>query len=180
MNDRSSAKPAPDDREIFIWRSSDTAEDNLKRLTAVIARTAAAEIFNADGNLHRLHDGRLVRVVKDDMREIVNRHIRTIRLVERGTADAPKLEVEFYSFEFPISGSKFDLNKGPNEKTLLELIEALVPLVARAPRAPVEFRPQQLAEIKLRLKSGEPAYIVARAYGVEVDVIQEMERARWS
>jgi hypothetical protein len=77
-------------------------------------------------------------------------------------------------------GSKYDLNRGPNERTLLDLIEALVPLVAKAPMPPKELQPQQLQEIKTRLRSGEPGYLVARAYNVELDVIQEMERARWS
>jgi hypothetical protein len=72
MNDRSSTKPASGDRETFIWRSSETAEDNARRLVNVIAAKAVAEIFSADGHLHRLHGGRLVSVIKDDMREIVN------------------------------------------------------------------------------------------------------------
>jgi hypothetical protein len=170
---------APDTRDVFIWHGRDRDED-LNRLASVIARKAINELFNEDGHLVHLHGGRLIAVNKEDMREIVNRHVRTLRLVDRGTADAPQLEVEYFSLAFPIAGSKYDLNRGPNERTLIDLIDALVPLVARAPRAPVEFKPQQLHEIKLRLKSGEPAYIIARSYGVELDVIQEMERARWS
>jgi hypothetical protein len=102
-----------------------------------------------------------------------------LRLVDRGTADEPRWEVEDYALAFPPMGTKYDL-KGPNERTLINLIEALVPLVVKAPRQPVAFKPQQLHEIKLRLKSGEPAYIIARSYNVELDVIQELERARWS
>jgi hypothetical protein len=167
---------APDTREVFVWFGRD---DDESRLTAVIARTAIAELFNVDRQLHRLHRGQLIPVHKQMMQEIVTQHVKTLRLVDRGTADEARWEVEFYAFEFPPMGTKYDL-KGPNERVLVNMIDALVPLVAKAPRQPVEFKPQQLQEIRTRLRSGEPAYIVARSYNVEVDVIQEMERARWS
>jgi hypothetical protein len=168
---------APDTREVFVWHGRD---DDESRLTAVLARTAMAELFNVDGQLHRLHRGQLIPVHKQAMQEIVTQHVKTLRLVDRGTTDAPQWEVEFYAFEFPVAGSKYDLNRGPNVRTLINLIEALVPHVAKAPRQPVAFKPQQLHEIKLRLKSGEPAYRIAASYGVELDQIQDLERARWS
>jgi hypothetical protein len=167
---------ATDTREIFIWfgRGNDTT-----RLTAVIAARAITEIFSEEGRLVRLQDGRFVPITKEGMQEIVTRHIKTVRPVNRGTTDEPRWEIEYAPLEFPLAGSKYDL-RGPNEKTLIDLIDALVALVARVPRRPPEFKPRQLQEIRTRLKSGEPAYIIARSYGVELDVIQEMERSRWS
>jgi hypothetical protein len=170
---------APDSREVFVWYGRDRDED-LNRLTSVIARAAITELFNVDGQLHRLHDRQCIPVNKQAMQEIVTRHVKSIRPVNRGTTDESRWEIEYFSFEFPLAGSKYDLNRGPNEKTLIDLIDALVPHVAKAPRQPVEFKPQQLQEIRTRLRSGEPAYIIARSYGVELDVIQEMERSRWS
>jgi hypothetical protein len=168
---------APETREVFVWYGRD---GDQSRLTAVIARRAITELFNEDGQLVRLHAGRLVPVNKEDMREIITRHVKTLRPVNRGTDSEPQWEVDFYSFGFPPAGTKNDTNRGLNEKVLIDLIEALVPHVAKTPRRPVEFKQQQLSEIRTRLKSGEPAYIIARSYGVELDVIQEMERARWS
>jgi hypothetical protein len=167
---------ASDTREVFIWHGRD---DDQSRLTAVIARNAITELFNEDGQLVRLHAGRLVPVNKQAMHEIVTKHVRSMRLVNRGTDSEPQWEADFYTLEFPPTGTKYDL-KGPNERVLINLIDALVPHVAKTPRRPVKFKPQQLDEIKIRLKSGEPAYIIARSYGVELDVIQELERARWS
>jgi hypothetical protein len=168
---------APDTREVFLWRGRD---DDLTRLTEVVAAKTKTELFNEDGQLVRLHGGRLVPVNKEGMREIVTRHVKTLRPVNRGTDSEPHWEVDFYSFGFPPVGTKNDVNRGLNEKALIDLIDALVPHVAKTPRRPVEFKPQQLQEIRTRLRSGEPAYIVARSYGVELDVIQEMERARRS
>jgi hypothetical protein len=166
---------APDNREIFIWRRRD---DDMDRLVAVIAAKAVTELFNLDGCLVRLQDGQFIMVGKEAMRAIVTRHIQSLHLVNRGTSDEPKWEAEYFSFEFPVTGSTYDLNRGPNEKTLINLIEAIVPLVAKAPGQPVELKPQQLQEIQARLRSGEPAPQIAASYRVEVDAIRELARVR--
>jgi hypothetical protein len=169
-------KQAVDTREVFVWHGANR-DDDLARLISLLAPKVLCELFSEEGKLVQLRDGQFVRVIKEDMREIVNRHIRTLRLINQGTADEPNWEVKLYSFEFPLAGSKNDLT-GPNERTLVDLIDALVPLVAKAPSQPRQLRPQQLSEIKMRLASNEPAPRIAASYNVEVDVIREIARAR--
>jgi hypothetical protein len=55
---------------------------------------------------------RLVPVDKNVLREIITRHIVSIRLVNCGTVDAPRWEGEYYSFDFPLVA---DTSKEPNE-----------------------------------------------------------------
>jgi hypothetical protein len=160
-----------DARKKFIWRGRD---DDEKRLTDVIADRAAGEIFNVDGYLAYLDNGRPVGITPAVMRDIIARHVGTPRLIERGTADERKFDVVLEAFAFPPAGSKWDQNKGPNEKTLLNMIKNLVDMVAKAPRPPVRLQPGQIEIIRSRLKTGEPASLVAAAFRAELEQIREI------
>jgi hypothetical protein len=164
-----------DTRETFIWRGDSTDES---RLTAAIAERTKTELFNVEGRLVYLVDGQFVPVVKAYMREIVSYHIRTPKPINHGTPDAPQWGVELVPLEFPLGGSRHDLNRGPTEKTLINMIDALVPLVMKVPMPPRQLKPRELDEIRTRLKSNEPVPQLARAYNVDVEVIQEIERKR--
>jgi hypothetical protein len=160
---------------LFVWRSSETTESNTQRLTAAIAPKILGELFNVDGALCRVHDGTPVAINKEDMRGIMNRDIRTPKLIDHGTNGKPKLEATFVPLEFPLAGSKHDLG-GPTEKTLLQLIDNLLPLVAHAPRPPVTFKDAQLETVKQRLRTGEPAATIAATFHAEVDQIRAIGR----
>jgi hypothetical protein len=54
----------------------------------------------------------------------------------------------FEPFAFPMAGSKHDLGHQPNDKVLIALRDALIPLVARAPVPPIAFQPGQLELIR--------------------------------
>jgi hypothetical protein len=157
-------------RKVFVWRGD--GEDE-KRLIGIIADKAAADLFNVEGSLVLLAGGQFIGVTRSVMGDIVNQHVVSIRLTDREGVP----ERELRPFEFPLAGSKHDLNKGPTEKTLLNMIDALIPLVARAPVPPRAFQPGQLDLIKQRLRSGEPAVRVATDFHAEPEQIREIGRA---
>jgi hypothetical protein len=161
-----------DTREIFLWHGRNPDED-AKRLTAAVAAKTAGELFRVDGSVNHIRDGNFVMVNKYTMAEIVARHIRTCRLVNRGTDAEPKWEVEFYAFAFPASGN---LAQGPNEKTLIDMMTALVPLVASGPTRAHDFSAHDLREIQMRLKQGDPPRLLARKFGCEIDTIRAIDR----
>jgi hypothetical protein len=68
------------------------------------ARTQA-ELFSQDGQLVQLREGRLVAINKEGLRAIVAKHIRSVRLINRGSADAPRWEREYFEFDFPPAAS---------------------------------------------------------------------------
>jgi len=64
--------------------------------------------------------------------------------------------------------------KEPDQKILLNLIEALVSKVAKGPSEPRQLTPQQLREIRDRVRIGEDKHAVAHYYGVDVAVIRQL------
>jgi hypothetical protein len=168
MTDRS-----PDDREIFLWRTRRDPTENVNQLATVVATRAICELFNVRGILNQLKDGRLDPVDRDAMRGIVGKHIRTFALINRGSADEPKFEIEFFPLQFAPIGSEGAMY-GPDERVLSDLIEALTPMVARTAGPRTSLRPQQLQEIRMRLKQGEPAARIAQSYNVEAETIRQI------
>jgi hypothetical protein len=172
-----------DGRDIFIWHDQATdvtqvlvqeRNPNVTRLAGVLARKTITELANIGGNLNRLHDGQFCLATKHDMLELCTRHVVSFRHANVGTIERPRYEVEWFSFAFPVVS---DLRVEPNERVLIDLLTALLPLVARGPSAPAAFKPQQLSEIQRRLKSNEPAERIAKTYNCEVDAILEIKRA---
>jgi hypothetical protein len=163
--------------ELFSWRSTETPEQNSKRLIEMIAPKVLSTLCNADGSLCYLRDGAPVPVRQREMHEIMDRYIRTPVPVNVGPPDQPKFEITFEPLSFAPPESKFDLAKRPTNKTLLEIIDALVPLVARAPMPPREIRPQHLQQIIERLKAGEPAREIAKSFNIpDLDQIRAIGR----
>jgi hypothetical protein len=161
------------DHEIFWWNPRATVLENTNRLATVVATRAICELFNMRGVLHQLRGGRLVEVDRTSMREIVSKHVRTFGLINRGSADETEWVVEFFPLTFWPVGSEGALT-GPDERVLSDLIETLLPLVARTAGVQTNLRPQQLNEIRMRLKQGEPALRIARSYGVEAETIRQI------
>jgi hypothetical protein len=173
---------AHDNRETFLWHDQATNlteviiqahNPNVTRLAGVIARKAGPELAAIGGSLNRLRDGQFALATKFDIRELCDQHVVSYRHINRGTIERPYYEVEWFSFAFPVA---CDLRVEPNERVLIDLLSALVPLVVKGPAAPVAFKPQQLFEIKTRLKSNEPAALIAKSYNVETDAILEIKR----
>jgi hypothetical protein len=93
--------------------------------------------------------------------------------VNVGNAHEPKFEMTFEPFSFAPPESKFDLQRRPTNKTLLEIIDALVPMVAKAPMPPREIRPQHMEQIIERLRAGEPAREIAKSFNIpDIDQVR--------
>ena len=76
-----------------------------------------------------------------------------------------------FSFDFPIVA---DTREQPDQRVLLDLIEALASKVARGPSEPKILSAQQLREVRERVRVGEDKNSIARYYGVDVAVIRQM------
>ena len=111
-------KYAPDGRRIFVWRGRDLTEDT-NRLTEAVAEACVVKLFEVNGSLVWLRDGRPVAVNRPILLEIITTLIAGVRLVNHRGTDT--WEVEFYSFEFPPGA---DTSKGPNDQVLSNLEEA--------------------------------------------------------
>jgi hypothetical protein len=159
---------APDKRKtIFIWRGP----QDVDRLADGIAEKTHTELFNVDRGLCHLTEGRLVAVNKDVLRDIITRHIGSLRLVNRASTNDPVWELEYFNFDFPIVT---DTSKEPDQRVLLNLIEALASKVARGPSEPRQLTPQQLREIRDRVRIGEDKYAVAHYYGIDVAMVRQL------
>ena len=140
-------------------------------MAEAVAERTQTELFNVNGELYQLTEGRLVAINKDILRDIVARHLVSPRLVNRGSTSAPVWEVEKFSFDFPVVA---DTREQPDQRVVLNLINALVALVAKGPTQPRVLTPQQLREVHARIKIGEPKENIARAYNVDVAVIRQL------
>ena len=119
------------------------------RLAEAVAEKAGAELFTWNGTLVWLNDGQFVPANKNILREVIARHIVSIRWVNRGTVDMPRWEGEYYPFDFPPGA---DTSKEPDERVLISLMNDLVLRVAKGPIEPFRLTPQQRLEISARLK----------------------------
>jgi hypothetical protein len=141
------------------------------RLADTVAEKTQTELFNVNRSLFRLTEGRLIAVNKDVLRDIIARHIVSLPLVNRASTNDPRWEIENFAFEFPIVA---DTSEQPDQRVLLDLIEALVLRVAKGPSTPHQLTLQQLREVRDRIKMGEPKDRIARAYHVDVSVIRQL------
>jgi len=106
-----------------------------------------------NGILVHLGEGRVIPVNRNVLRDLITRHIASVRLVNRGDG---KWEVEYYSFEFPLAA---DTSKEPNERVLIDMIAALLGRVVKGSSDPLRLLPQHH-----RLKIGEPQASIARIW----------------
>jgi hypothetical protein len=67
-----------------------------------------------------------------------------------------------------------DTSERPDQQVLLDLITALTGRVAKEPSEPRLLNPQQLREVRDRIKIGEPKEAIARAYKVDISVIRQL------
>jgi hypothetical protein len=155
-------------RQIFVWRGLDP-DDDTNRLIEAIAEKAITRLFNLDGGLVLFSDGQTIPVTRVILHEIITKIIAGVRLV----AHAGTLKLEYFSFDFPISG---DLTKGPNDRTLADITDRLLTLVAKGPSTPRRLSEQHEREARARLKTGEPASRIADAYSVGIDTIRQLAR----
>ena len=105
------------------------------------------------------------------LRDIIARHIVSLRLVNRASTNAPVWEIEKFQFDFPVVA---DTSEQPDQRVILNLINALVSLVAKGPMEPRVLTTQQLREVRDRIKIGEPKEAIARAYNVDVATIRQL------
>jgi hypothetical protein len=129
------------------------------------------ELFNVDGSLFQFTEGRLVAINKDILRDIIARHIVSLRLVNRGSTSDPIWEIGRRPLDFPIMA---DTRDEPDQRVLLNLIETLASKVARGPSTPHILTAQQEREVRERIRVGEDKSNIARYYGVDVAVIRQL------
>jgi hypothetical protein len=156
-------------RRIFVWRGP---EDGT-RLADVVAEEAVAELFDVDRGLVWLTEGQTVPCNINILREVIGRHIVSLRLVNRGTTDAPTWNLEYRPFDFPRVA---DTSREPDEKVLLALGAALLLRVGKGPSKPFRLTEQQQNEVRMRLNVGEPRDRIADAYGVDAATIGRVAR----
>lgn len=159
----------PNGRTPFVWHGL-SPDDDTRRLTEAIAEKAITRLFNVNGSVVLCSEGQTLPVTRAVLHEIITKIIAGVRLV---TGDGGTLKVEFYSFGFEIGG---DLSKGPNDRTLANILDRLLSLVAKGPQEPRRLNQQHEREARARLKTGEPVTSIAAAYGIDVDVIRQLTR----
>jgi hypothetical protein len=103
-------------RRLHVWRGQDLVADVNALMDAIVA--SGAEIYNRDGRLVHLDGGKLVPVPRDQLPEIIGRHLVTKRPVNRGTADEPHYEIEYSAFSF---APGVDTRYGPDDRVLTTL-----------------------------------------------------------
>jgi hypothetical protein len=87
-----------DQRRLHLWRDQDLNADTNALADAVAE--SDVDLFNLDGRLFWLTEGTLVPVSKNLLLDIITKHVATVRLVNRGSAEKPIWEREFCSFNF--------------------------------------------------------------------------------
>jgi hypothetical protein len=162
-------KASPDGRRIFLWHGRNSVDD-ANRLADAIAEAAAEELFELNGQLVWLNNGRPVPVRMDALREIIARHIASVRLVRHVDGS---WGCEHFSFDFPLGRNT---NEEPTQQTLIDLIGKLIPRVARGPQVQHALTEQQQHEVRARSRTGEPPDRIAEAYRVDVDTIRRLAR----
>jgi hypothetical protein len=82
------------DRRLHHWSGQDRKAD-INTLADAIA--AVGELFNHGGRIVRLDQGKLAGVNLADLRAFIDQHIAAVELVNRGTANKPNWQREYYS-----------------------------------------------------------------------------------
>jgi hypothetical protein len=129
-------------------RASSLGRVLTNRLITAVAEACVAKLFELDGSLVWLKDGQLVEVTRPILLEIITTLIAGVRLVNRGVADQPVWEAEFFPYRFAPGA---DTGKEPNDKVLTSLMGGLLLRVAKGPSAPSRLTPQQQFEVQARL-----------------------------
>jgi hypothetical protein len=154
---------SPDGRLVFVWRGHDVTE-NTRQLTAAVAEAGALILFEDNGGLGWFNDGKLTPVNRSMLPGIIATLIKGVRLVKRG----PDLEVECFTFEF----APGDAGEEPNDQVLTSLMKDLLPLLAKAPRTPLNQA--QVNQVRDRLQRGEPPSSVASGMGIDVELVKRL------
>jgi hypothetical protein len=142
--------------------------EDTRRLTAAVAEAGAMVLFEDNGSLGWFNDGKLTTVNRSMLPGIIATLIKGVRLVKRGS----DLEVECFTFEFPPG----DTSQEPNDLVLTRLMSDILPLLAKAPRTPLNQA--QVSQVRDRLQRGEPPSSVASGMGVDVGLVKQLRSQR--
>jgi hypothetical protein len=123
-------------RRLHHWSGTDRQAD-IAVLAVAIAATG--ELFNHNGTLVQLRDGKLIPISPNELHELITRHVAAVRVVKRDGV----WQREFYSYEFA-QKPNFELptstNPGPGADSErepdVEVLNTLQSeLLTRVPRA---------------------------------------------
>lgn len=123
-------------RRLHHWSGTDRQAD-IAVLAVAIAATG--ELFNHNGTLVQLRDGKLIPISRNELQELITRHVAAVRVVKRDGV----WQREFYSYEFaqkpnfelPTStnpGPGADSEREPDVEVLNTLLQS--ELLTRVPR----------------------------------------------
>jgi len=124
-------------RRLHHWSGTDRQAD-IAVLAVAIAATG--ELFNHNGTLVQLRDGKLIPISPNELHELITRHVAAVRVVKRDGV----WQREFYSYEFaqkPNFGPPTSTNPGPGADSErepdVEVLNTLLQseLLTRVPRA---------------------------------------------
>ena len=123
-------------RRLHHWSGTDRQAD-IAVLAVAIAATG--ELFNHNGTLVQLRDGKLIPISRNELQELITRHVAAVRVVKRDGV----WQREFYSYEFA-QKPNFELptstNPGPGadseRESDVEVLNTLLQseLLTRVPR----------------------------------------------
>ena len=124
-------------RRLHHWSGTDRQVDIA---VLAIAIAATGELFNHNGTLVQLRDGKLIPISRNELQELITRHVAAVRVVKRDGV----WQREFYSYEFA-QKPNFELptstNPGPGadseRESDVEVLNTLLQseLLTRVPRA---------------------------------------------
>ena len=84
-------------RAVYAPQGKDPDQD-ASALADAVARSAA-KLINRGGQLVWIRDGKLYRVDPNAARVLITEHVVTVRLVNRGTAEEPNVDIEYIPYE---------------------------------------------------------------------------------
>ena len=124
-------------RRLHHWSGTDRQAD-IAVLAVAIAATG--ELFNHNGTLVQLRDGKLIPISRNELQELITRHVAAVRVVKRD--GVWQREFDSYecaqkpNFELPTStnpGPGADSEREPDVEVLNTLLQS--ELLTRVPRA---------------------------------------------
>lgn len=147
-----------DDREIIVLHGR-SVEDSAA-IAGVLAKRLVRELFNFDGRLMLIENGRLVTITNPLLAEIIGQHIVTVRPIHDG---------ELWSAEL----CELVLDR----QQLTDITTKLLLFVAQGKGQVRQLSDQLKSEIRSRARSGEPKVVIAKAYQIGLDEVNRIAAA---
>ncbi len=147
-----------DDREIVVLHGR--AVEDTAAIADILAKKLAIELFNFDGRLLRIEDGRLVNITNPLLAELIGQLVMTVR---------PVFDGENWSAEL--------CNLSLDRQQLTAVANKLLLLVAQGKGQVKQLSDQIKSNIKARARCGEPPIAIAKYYQIGIDEVNRITAA---